>query len=155
MTRYESLLYEAYTEGIIVKEVQLESNSDGLYINNKIALNKNRLNTNNEKYCILAEELGHHHTSYGNIINLNDSSNAKQEYQARLYSYNKLIGLAGIIKAYEAKCTNRYEMAEFLGVTELFLNDAIDCYRDKYGISVELGNYTICFIPNLMVYQQL
>lgn len=155
MNRYESLLDEAYSEGITVKEVKLKSNSDGLYVNNKIALNKNRLNTNDEKYCILAEELGHHHTSYGNIIDLNDISNAKQEYQARLYSYNKLIGLTGIIKAYEAKCSNRCETADFLGVTESFLNEAIDCYRNKYGISVELDNYTICFIPNLMVYKQL
>lgn len=155
MNKYESLLDESYNEGIIVKEVPLKSNSDGLYITNKIALNTNRLNTLTEKSCILAEELGHHYTSIGDILDLNNLSNLKQEYQARLYSYNKLIGLTGIINAYKAKCTNRCQMAEFLGVTESFLNDAINCYKNKYGVSVQLDNYTICFIPNLMVYQQL
>ena len=155
MNRYESLLDESYNEGIIVKEVPLKSNSYGLYIDNKIALNKNRLTTINEKSCILAEELGHHYTSVGNILDLNNLSNAKQEYQARLYGYNKLIGLIGIIKAFEAGCTTRHEIAEYLEVTEEFLEGALNCYKDKYGISVNVDNYTICFVPNILIYKRL
>lgn len=155
MNKYEELNQEAYDQGVLVKEVCLRSNSDGLYKNKKIAINKNTLSSISEKVCVLAEELGHHYTSYGNIIDLNNLSNAKQEYDARLYSYNKLVGLSGIIRAYESKCSNRCEIAEFLGVTESFLNDAIDCYRNKYGCSVELDNYTIYFIPNFIVHHKL
>lgn len=155
MNRYESLLDETYNEGIIVKEVPLKSNSDGLYIDNKIALNSNRLHTTNEKYCILAEELGHHYTSVGDILDLNFVCNIKQEYHARLYSYDKLVGLIGIIRSFEANCIDRYEMAEFLNVTEEFLEDALRCYKNKYGVSVDIDNYTICFEPNLLIYKRL
>lgn len=154
MNRYESLLDESYNKGITVKEVPLKSNSDGLYVNNKIALNKNRLNTRPEKSCVLAEELGHHYTSVGNILDLNNLDNLKQEYQARLYSYNKLIGLMGIIKSFEAGCIDRYEIAEYLDVTEEFLEGALNCYKDKYGVSVDIDNYTICFVPNILIYKR-
>lgn len=155
MNRYERLLDESYNEGIIVKEVPLKSNSDGLYITNKIALNTTRLNTRIEKSCILAEELGHHYTSVGDVLDLNNLSNAKQEYQARLYSYNKLIGLMGIVKSFEAGCVNKHEIAEYLEVTEEFLEGALNCYKDKYGISVDVDNYTICFVPNILIYKRL
>lgn len=35
--------------------------------------------------CILAEEFGHHYTSFGDIIDLSDPSNRKQEHRARLW----------------------------------------------------------------------
>lgn len=155
MNKYEFLLDETHDEGIIVKEVQLKSNSAGLYIDNKIALNKNKLHNDAEKICVLAEELGHHYTSCGDITDLNDIKSVKQEYQARLYSYNKLVGLIGIVRAYEANCRNRYEIADFLGVTEIFLNEALNCYRNKYGVSVDVDNYTICFVPNLLIFKKL
>lgn len=31
-------------------------------------------------------------------------------------------------------CTNRYETAEYLEVTEEFLEECISCYREKYGV---------------------
>nr|WP_330406565.1 hypothetical protein [Clostridioides difficile] len=104
MNSYEKLLSEADDNNIIVREVSLISNSHGLYKNNRIALNKNTLNNMSEKACVLAEELGHHYTSYGNILDLNKVENSKQEYKARLMAYNKLIGLKGIIDSFNAGC---------------------------------------------------
>lgn len=77
--------------------------------------------------------------------------NRKQERQARLNGYNRMIGLMGIIRAYEAGCTNRFEIAEYLEVTEEYLQECIDCYRDKYEIMKQLENYVIYFIPHLAV----
>ncbi|RDY26240.1 hypothetical protein CHL78_014170, partial [Romboutsia weinsteinii] len=77
MNTYEKLHQEAYDDGIMVREVVLKSSSDGLYYNNKIAINKERLSTTNEKICVLAEELGHHYTSYGNILDLSDTNNSR------------------------------------------------------------------------------
>ena len=79
------------------------------------------------------------------------AQNRKQERQARFWAYNKLIGLRGIIQAYEAGCQNSYEIAEYLEVTEEYLQDCIECYRDKYGVGVEVDNFYIMFIPHLAV----
>lgn len=151
MNKYEELLHEATYENISVDDnYPFTGNTLGLYVDGNIALSE-KLVTSAEKACVLAEELGHHHTSVGNIIDLTDVQNRKQERQARLWAYNKQIGLRGIIKAYEHGCTNQHEIAEYLDVTEEFLHEAINCYRDKYGVYTTIDNYVIYFIPNLVV----
>lgn len=44
-----------------------------------------------------------------------------------------------------AHCRNRYDLAKYLDVTEEFLDEALACYRNKYGTSVELDGYLIVF----------
>lgn len=149
---YEALLDEAQQDGLIVKEKPLIYNN-GRIKGKRIAIRKD-IETSTEKACVLAEELGHHHTSVGNIIDMENASNRKQERQARIWGYNKLIGLTGIIKAFEAGCQSVYETAEFLDVTEEYLLEAIECYRNKYGVCTEAGNYTIYFIPQLSVFKR-
>lgn len=150
MTVYEELLEEVDDNGLIVREKPLSSSNGRIY-KNRIAIS-NKLRTTTEKACVLSEELGHHYTSVGCILDQADSQNRKQERQARLWAYNKQIGLRGLIRAYEHGCRSRHEIAEFLEVTEEFLQNAIDCYRDKYGICASVDDYYyIMFIPNLMV----
>ena len=86
---------------------------------------------------------------------MDDMRNRKQERQARLWGYNKLIGLTGIITAFRAGCQSRHEIAELLDVTEEYLQECIDCYRDKYGVYTEVDNYVIYFIPNLAVMEKV
>lgn len=95
--------------------------------------------------------MGHHHTTVGVILDQNDIMNRKQERQARLWAYNKMIGLSGIIKAYKHHCNNIFEITEYLGVTENFFIDAIKCYKQKYGAFTMVDNYIIYFEPNLGV----
>lgn len=149
---YEELLIESESQNLIVKEKNLPGYNGRIY-KNRIAISKN-LNMS-EKKSVLAEELGHHHTSVGNILNMEDLSNRKQERQARLWGYNKLIGLTGIVNAFESGCQSAYEAAEFLEVTVEYLQECIDCYRDKYGICTEIDNYIIYFIPNLAVMEKV
>lgn len=146
---YEALLVEADNEGLTVKEMPMRYNN-GRIKGNRIAIRKD-IDTSAEKTCVLAEELGHHHTSVGDILDMTDVSNRKQERQARLWGYNKLIGLSGLIKAYEAGCQDKYEVAEFLGVTDEYLQDCVECYRDKYGTGTALNGYYIMFIPHLAI----
>ena len=146
---YEALWDEAHQEGLIVKEKPLKYNN-GRIKGKRIAIRKD-IETSVEKACVLAEELGHYHTTVGDITDLSDSRNRKQERQARMWGYNKLIGLTGIIQAFRAGCHSRHETAEYLDVTEEFLKECIDCYRDKYGICTTVDNYTVFFIPNLAV----
>mgnify|MGYP002516703449 CR=1 FL=1 len=150
---YENLLTAADQEGLLVKEQPLQM-SDGLLINKRIAIRKN-ISTHTEKACVLAEELGHYYTTSGNILDQDEITNRKQELRARLWAYNHQIGLIGIIRAYEHGCRNASEMAEYLNVTEEFLQDALNCYRSKYGICVEFDNYIVFFIPALAVMKRV
>ena len=147
---YEQLLTTADQAGLTVKERPLQKH-DGLIRGNRIAIRKN-IDTQAEKSCVLAEELGHHYTTTGNILEqASDVMNQKQEYRARLYGYNLRVGLIGIIKSYEARCRNLHEMAEYLDVPEDYLTEVIDCYRSKYGQYVAVDNYMIYFVPQLAV----
>lgn len=145
---YELLLIESDNNNIITKEKPLRL-YDGRIKGNKILI-RSDMNTI-RKSCVLAEELGHYYTTVGNILDQADESNRKQERRARLWAYDKLIGLRGIVKAYEHSCKNLTETAEYLDVTEDFLSDALKEYKSKYGTSVKYSGYVITFIPTLDV----
>lgn len=151
MNSYELLENEACEEGIEIIDYDFKSeNIKGLYCDNAIAISSSVASLS-ERTSILAEELGHYHTSVGDILDQTDTSNRKQERRARLWAYDKLVGLSGIIKGFESCCQSRYELAECLGVTEMFLQEAIDCYVEKYGTCVEIDGYLILFTPTLGV----
>lgn len=146
---YEALLDEASDIGLTVKEKPLKYNN-GRIKGSRIAIRQD-ITTTTEKSCVLAEELGHHYTSVGNILDMTSAANRKQEHQARLWAYNKQIGLFGLVRAFEHGCQNRFEIAEYLEVTEEFLEECIECYRNKYGICKRVDNYVVYFIPQLSV----
>lgn len=138
---------------IVEMDLSEVSGLKGLYVNGRIAINAKMSDT--EKACVLAEELGHHYTSYGNILDQSDTSNRKQELRARAWAYNKQIGLLGLIRAYEHGCRNRFEIAEYLEVTEEVLEECLIFYRNKYGVCANVDNYVVYFIPNLIVMKKL
>ena len=101
MNALEYLEDEACRDGIDVIFYNFRNdNIKGLYCDGTIGINSN-IETTAEKSCVMAEELGHHYTSYGNIIEQSDISNRKQEYKARLIGYEIKIGLSGIIDCYK------------------------------------------------------
>ena len=122
----------------------------GLYLDKHIAISKD-ISTDTEKACILAEELGHHYTATGNILDQSTVENRKQEMRGRIVAYNKLVGLRGIVDAYLHHCQSISESAEYLEVTEEFLIDSLNYYRNKYGVYTKLDNYVIVFEPNIAV----
>lgn len=150
MNKFEKLEDVAYQDDVDVLNYRFESNNiKGLYCDGVIAIREDM--TIPEKTCALAEELGHQETSVGNIIDMTSAANRKQERQARLWAYNKQIGLIGLVRAFEHGCQNRFEIAEYLEVTEEFLEECIECYRNKYGICKRVDNYVVYFIPQLSV----
>lgn len=153
MNSYEILLSEASENGLVVKEKPLKYNN-GRIKGSRVAIRQD-LSTSIEKACVLAEELGHHYTTYGNILDQSDASNRKQELRARAWAYNKQIGLLGLIRAYEHGCRNRFEIAEYLEVTEEVLEECLIFYRNKYGVCTNVDNYVVYFIPNLIVMKKL
>lgn len=146
---YEEMLIESDKYNLIIKEKPLQA-SDGRIKGNRIAIRKD-IETQVEKSCVLAEELGHYHTTAGNILNQEDVTNRKQEYRARLYGYNMKIGLIGLVNAFEHGCKTSSEVAEYLDVTDEYLQDAIDCYTRKYGTYTTFNHYIIYFCPCLGV----
>ncbi|MGE7828937.1 ImmA/IrrE family metallo-endopeptidase [Paenibacillus sp. NPDC093718] len=149
----DKLLEEAELAGILVVEerdyhVIFKNNKlKGLYFDNIIALNNRAITTKTEWVCIFAEELGHHYTSYGNILDIKGIPSRKQEKRARNWGYEKLVPLQGLIQACEAGARNRYEIADFLNVTEEYIEESIKHYLEKYGQSKKIGNHIICFDP--------
>ena len=142
---YETLLFEADTQGLIVKEKNLKYNN-GRIKGNRIAIRKD-ISSTTEKACVLAEELGHHYTTVGNILDQSDASNRKQERRARLWAYRRAFDLIDLVSAYKYGCRNRYELAEYLEVTEQFLQDALDTYKEKYGLCTKVDKYVVFFEP--------
>ena len=136
---YKKLLDEAEKEEIEIVEMNfLSKKTKGFYQDNIIALSRS-LETIAEKTCILAEELGHYHTT--------------QELKARRWAVNRLIRVEDFIDAFNEGVKNRAELAEFLDVTEEFIDISLEHFQRIYGYSHTIGCYTICFSP-LCVYKR-
>lgn len=144
MDKFEKLLSE--NENVKVIEKHFKSSAKGLCKGNKIALSK-KLDTTAEKVCVFAEELGHNRLTTGNILNQNKISNKKQELLARRWSYEKLIGLSGLVQAYKDHVQGLYNLADYFEVTPDFFQEAIDYYKIKYGPYKEIDTYILIFEP--------
>lgn len=145
---YENTLDKAVSDGIVVHEKYNMSGTrfKGLYCDGCVALS-DELETSTQRKCVLLEEIGHHKTSYGNIMDLHDEISIKQERKARIWAYKNAIALSGIIQAYKYGCRNRFETAEYLDVTEQFLDHALSFFKEFYGIYTKYGDYIIYFEP--------
>jgi hypothetical protein len=139
----ETLLAE-YGE-VQVHEVELDNELKGFCFKNHIFIHRNL--TEAEKLSVLSEELGHFKTTVGDILDQTDVRNVKQEKRARNWGYELVVPLTKIIEAYKKGCKDRFEIAEFIGITELFLMDAIKHYNEKYGIFARVDTYYIYFEP--------
>jgi len=144
---YNLLCDTAHSIGLEIVEKTLRGRNKGFYGDSLIVVDK-RVSTDTEKACILAEELGHYHTSIGNILDQTDVRNRKQELRARQWAYQCMLPLDRIVRAHYARVSGRYELAEYLGVTEEFLQAGIDRYTEKYGLSVRADHrHMINFDP--------
>lgn len=143
---YELLMMELEKENIEFVESDQIGRLDGLYVDGIIVMHP-RLQTTAEKKCILVEELGHHYTSYGDIRDQTKIENRKQELKARRWSYERIVPIGELIRAYKYGCKNRFETAQYIEVTEEFLEEVITYYLQKYGLYKKVGKYTIYFSP--------
>lgn len=150
---YESLLKETVNEGIKVKEKSLEYDFKGLYCDGRIIIDT-KLDTDCEKRCILSEELGHHFKTFGDITDQTKVENRKQELVARRWGYEKLVGVMDLIRAYEHGCQNRYEIAEYLNVTEEFLDNVLYYYSCRYPEGCSIDSYWLDFDGGLNIFKK-
>ena len=111
---YEEMQKSHNDLNIVELDLSEVSGLKGFYYAGNIAIEKKLSSI--EKSCVLAEELGHHYTSYGDIMDQDIVQNRKQELRARLRGYDMQIGLIGIVECYKHHCRSLYEMAEYLQV---------------------------------------
>lgn len=148
MNRFEELVADSEKDNIILVEKHFKSKALGLCKGNKIGLSKT-LTTTAEKACIFAEEYyGHYKTSVGNILDLKDMNNLKQEYIAHAKAIEKLCSLKQIVEAIKSGANDRYEIAEYLTVTDKFFDEAINYRRQKNGLVCKYEGLWIYFEPS-------
>lgn len=129
MNKYEELLIVAEKHGIKVTEKDMACK--GLYGDGEIWISS-RLTTA-EKAGILAEEIGHHLTSCGDITDQTLLCNIKQEHIARTYGYETFIPADVLRRALNDGCETLYDLSEYLGFDEEFCKKTIEHYQSKYG----------------------
>ena len=143
MNKFEKLCQTASDIDVDIVDYPFTSDRfKGLYCDGTIALNQD-ICADSEKACILAEELGHHFTTVGNITDQKETENRKQERRARVWAYNEMISLSDLVDSYKDGCRSRYEIAEHLGVTEEFLQECLDYFHEKYGFK-EAAHFHEC-----------
>lgn len=153
MQAYDFLVDQAAACGLTVTERTFLSGAKGLIKGNKIGIRKEMITI--EKTCTLIEEIAHHVFTVGNILDQSDIRNRKQELLARQWAYQCMIPLDHIVQAHKNRISGRYDLSEFLGVTEEFLQSAIDRYTSKYGLYVKVNEwYTIQFEPLKVIERQ-
>lgn len=143
----EKLMIE-YDDLTIKESPWMPRGLTGLYFDNMILLDKRR--GLYEKHGILAEEIGHLETTYGDITDMSCIKNRKKETIARRWGYRKVLSLDKMIDLYRSKHFTLEEVCMELEITPEYLSRILNYYREKYGISVKHNNHIIYFEPFLV-----
>ncbi|MCH8664264.1 ImmA/IrrE family metallo-endopeptidase [Staphylococcus lugdunensis] len=122
----------------------------GFYINGKIYINSNLPET--RKAEVLYEELAHHKLTYGNILDQSKWINRKFENYAKRHGYEAALPLRIIIEAHHFGVSNLYELAQYVQLSEEYVLEILEHYKQKHGIGTHYGDYSITFEP-LRVYK--
>lgn len=150
MSFYEILLAQ-YPFLDIKEDRNMPFGLSGLYFDNHILISKHL--SAYEKTGVLAEELGHHETTYGDILDLRDMRKRKLEEIARRWGYEKVLSFDRLIECFESGHRTIDEVCIHLEITPDYLQRALEFYKAKYGLSKIHNDYEIFFEPlNLKSY---
>jgi len=141
------------SENIKLIEDDIPYKAKGLYFDNIIVLHKS-IETTSERNSILAEELGHHFTSNGNILNQTLISSIKQECSARRWAVEQMIKPDKLIDAIKSGVRSRWELSQFLDVSETFIDESLVHMKTLHGEYIVIDGYVIRFDP-LWIYKLL
>ena len=149
MGLYEKMLIEH--DYIEIRETDVMPNDlHGLWLGDLILIKRNLSET--RKAEVLYEELAHHKLTYGNILDQSKDINRKFENYARRHGYEAALPLRIIVEAHHYGVSNLYELAEYVQLSERYIVEILEHYKNKYGIGTHYGNYIITFDP-LRVYK--
>lgn len=144
MSRYEQLLAE--NEHIKIKDTHsLPDGYSGFYKDGIILIDKDLSET--RKAEVLYEELAHHKLTYGNILDQSKWINRKFENYAKRHGYEAALPLRIIVEAHHYGVSNLYELAQYVQLSEEYVLEILEHYRNKHGIYIRYGTYLIQFEP--------
>ena len=148
MTTYEHLEQAAHDQHIILLIYPLPV--DGLYFATPdfftITLSAS-LETTCARCSVLAEELGHHHTQPPDLFAVSKAVQDKYERLAAQWAVRELMPLPRLIDAWNAGIRDSWELAEYLSVTEPFIQKAVNLLEEQYGPCARCGEFIIHFRP--------
>ncbi|MGN4156955.1 ImmA/IrrE family metallo-endopeptidase [Staphylococcus auricularis] len=149
MGLYEEMLIEH--DYIEVRETDVMPNDlHGVWLGDLILIKRNVSET--RKAEVLYEELAHHKLTYGNILDQSKDINRKFENYARRHGYEAALPLRIIVEAHNYGVSNLYELAQYVQLSEKYIIEILEHYKNKYGIGTHYCNYSITFEP-LRVYK--
>ena len=152
---YEKLLDRAAELGLTVIEKYpfASERIRGLCCDDTIAISA-QVDTDAERTVVLCEEIAHAMHSYGDI-----TQDKRMEQRVRQRSFDCLIGLPGILRAFLSGCRQPWEFAEHFGVPEEFFLAAMENYKQRYGVMTKVtldgSDYSLSFEPTLRVRRYL
>ncbi|NLK94696.1 MAG: ImmA/IrrE family metallo-endopeptidase [Clostridiales bacterium] len=148
------------TEKIAIEEVEFKNNIDGIYLKIPdldpiIGIRSSIVNDNKKYISTLAEELGHHFTSIGNLTSecftySNRIIRTKQEYKARKWAANFLINTDDIILALSNSITSINELSDYFSVSSELIEIKIKSLQQDKSSAILLN----CIKDNEILYNQ-
>ncbi|WP_313627549.1 ImmA/IrrE family metallo-endopeptidase [Enterococcus italicus] len=145
MDKVEELM-AAYPNINYIFDNRMPDGQSGLYVDNHIYLNPRQ--SPQQLAGTIAEEIGHHLTTVGDIIDQDTNLKRKQEQLARDIGATLVVSPADIINCYEYGCKTIDECVAYLNITRQVFDYAISYYARRFnGIKTENG-YTIFFREN-------
>ncbi len=139
-------IYElAEIENIEIIEKKMTGNNRGFYADNVMMLDS-RMSRKSKKGKAF-EELGHHFTSAGDIIDLKNKNNAKQEYKARAWGYEHHVSISDLVQCLLKAGDDIDYFLELLDVEPEDFLCVIKHYISKYGNYYKYDSYILVFNP--------
>lgn len=146
MKKLKELFQTIEKENIIFEEINIKyNNSSGIYLNipnipPTIGISKFLLNNRCKYISVLAEELGHHFTSLGNLTieSKNYSEKLmknKQEHKAKSWAANFLVSDDEFLQALCNCISTSFEICDFFDITNEMLQYKI------HSITVDENRY--------------
>ena len=133
MELIETLYEEAHQNGVTVRQGEIPvPHMDAAYLRtgHRAMIWIRQDGTQAERACWLAEELGHHNMSCGQVLRYDKVQDWKAEARARKWAHDRLLSRDAILCAAE-NTDDIYEIAYALNVSVPFLREAIDDYKAR------------------------
>lgn len=117
--------------GITLMNTKNDISAMSIVIKDKygIFINYNKFKNSNEEFNALAHEYGHCATGSLHRINSPFDIIAKHENIANRRAVEEFLPVCELKRAAKHGCQYAYEIAEYLGVPEQFVKQAIDIYK--------------------------
>lgn len=134
LSKLYQIYEEMYQKGLSLFDYRLTEDKaatiklDGEYA---IFIDTQKMSSVADELCTVAHEYGHCTTGATHYISSPFDLVCKHEYRADKWAVHKLLPVEDIKNAILSGCTEVWQLAEYLNVTESFLSRAIQIYQNE------------------------